>query len=84
MKKVKIFTTTTCPYCKMEKEFLDSKGVDYEVEVVDHDVTKAQELMAESGQLGVPFTVITASDGKESTILGFDKTEISKQLGLGS
>jgi glutaredoxin len=82
MKKVKVFTTSTCPYCKMEKEFLDAKGIKYEVEVVDHDVAKAQELMAASGQLGVPFTVITQEDGRESTVLGFDEAEIAKQLGL--
>ncbi len=84
MKRVKLFTTSTCPYCKMEEEFLSSKGVKFEVELVDHDIAKAQELMKLSGQLGVPFTVITQENGKETTILGFDQVELVRQLGLKS
>lgn len=80
---VTIYTTTTCPYCKMEKEYLDSKGVKYENVFVDQDANKAQEMMDLSGQLGVPFTVIEEEDGSETKILGFDKPKLNEALGIG-
>jgi len=80
--KVTVYTTTTCPYCKMEKEFLDSKGVKYEAVTIDHDKKAAQEMLEKSGQLGVPFTVIEKKDGSTENILGFDKKRLDESLGL--
>lgn len=80
--KVTIYTTTTCPYCKMEKEYLDSKGVKYENVFVDQDSNKAQEMMDLSGQMGVPFTVIEKDGGGEEKILGFDKEKLNTALNI--
>ena len=80
--KIEIYTTTTCPYCKMEKDYLDSKGVKYENVFVDNDSKAAQEMLEKSGQLGVPFTVVTSDDGTEKSILGFDKEKLNRVLGL--
>lgn len=82
MIKVTIYTTKTCPFCKMEREYLTSRGVEYEEIFVDHDMAKAQEMIKLSGQMGVPFTVIDKGDGKKVEILGFDKAQIDKELGL--
>ena len=84
MVKVTIYTTTTCPYCKMEKEYLDSKGIKHEDILVDHDVQAAQEMLEKSGQMGVPFTVISKEDGSEVTILGFDKEKLNQELSINS
>ena len=80
--KVTIYTTTTCPYCKLEKEYLDSKGVKYENIFVDQDAKAAEEMVKISGQMGVPFTVITDDGGSKITILGFDRARIDLSLGL--
>ena len=80
--QVKIYTTTTCPYCKMEKEYLDSRGVKYENIFVDNDHEAAQKMLEESGQLGVPFTEIKKDDGTEKKILGFDKEALNSALGI--
>lgn len=82
MAKVKMFKTTTCPYCKMESEYLKSKGIEFEEIYVDQDPSKAEEMIKISGQLGVPFTVITDDSGKQTTILGFDKPKIDEALKL--
>lgn len=82
MVSLKIYTTTTCPYCKMEKEYLDSKGVKYENVFVDQDTSAVQELMDMSGQLGVPFNVITHEDGSKETLLGYDKAKLNEILGI--
>ncbi len=80
--KVTIYTTTTCPYCKLEKEYLDSKGIKYENIFVDQDAKAAEDMVKISGQMGVPFTVVTGDDGSKITILGFDRARIDLSLGL--
>ena len=80
--KIQIYTTTTCPYCKLEKEYLDSKGIKYENIFVDQDSKAAEDMVKISGQMGVPFTVITKDDGFLISILGFDKDKINQALGL--
>ncbi len=82
MTKVTIYTTATCSYCKMEKEYLDSKGIKYENIFVDQDPKAAEEMVKISGQMGVPFTVITKDDGTLETILGFDRARIDAALGM--
>lgn len=80
--KVKIFTTITCPFCKMEKEYLDSKGIQYENVFVDQDADAAKKMIEESSQMGVPFTEITKDDGSLVKLLGFDKAKLNEALGL--
>lgn len=78
---ITIYSTTTCPYCKLEKEYLDSKGIKYSNIFVDQDSKAAEEMVKISGQMGVPFTVIE-KDGQKTTILGFDKDKINQTLGI--
>ena len=80
MTKVTIYSTATCPYCKMEKEYLDSKGIKYENIFVDQDPKAAEDMIKISGQMGVPFTVITKDDGTRETILGFERAKIDAAL----
>ncbi len=82
MKKVKIYTTATCTFCRAEKAFLKEHNVEFEEIHVDQDQKAAEEMFAISGQLGVPFTVIAAEDGTKEGILGFDQPRISAALGL--
>ena len=64
----------------MEAEYLKSKGVEFEEIYVDKDPKAVQEMIAESGQMGVPFTVITKDDGSKITLLGFDKQKLDTAL----
>lgn len=82
MVQVKIYSTQTCPFCKMEKEYLDGHGINYENIFIDEDTKAARDLMALEGQYGVPFTVFTREDGGKETLLGFDKEEINRILGI--
>lgn len=82
MKEVLIYSTTTCPYCKMLKDYLTEKGVEFKNIFVDQDETAAQKMIQESGQMGVPVTRITDESGKVEHVLGFDKHRINQLLGL--
>ncbi len=77
MNKVKVYSTPTCPYCHMLKEFLDDNNVEYEDINVAVDQAAAREMVEKSGQMGVPQTEI---NGK--IIVGFDKESIQRELGL--
>jgi len=77
MHNVTIYSTTTCHYCKLAKEFFKQNNVKYkEVNVEDDDKLKT-EMIEKSGQMGVPVIDI---DGK--IIVGFDRGAIKKALDL--
>jgi glutaredoxin 3 len=81
--QVTIFSTTTCPYCRMLKDYFKEKKVSYVEKLVDQDDVAKDEMMIESGGfLGVPFTLIRKDDGTKATIIGFDKGRVNEILGL--
>ncbi len=77
MSEVTIYTTPTCVYCNMAKEFFKENKVEYKQIDVSTDSQKAQAMFEKSGQMGVPVIDI---DGK--IIVGFDKESIKEALGL--
>lgn len=80
---VTVYTTTTCPYCKMLKGYLSEKGVAYTEKLVDQDAVAQEEMLERSGGfMGVPFTVVTKDDGTQETIRGFDKPKVDETFGL--
>ncbi|NYT00905.1 MAG: NrdH-redoxin [Methanocellales archaeon] len=75
MAKIKVYSTPTCPYCRMVKSFLKEKGVDFEDIDVSVDSKAAEEMIQKSGQMGVPQIEIN-----EKIIVGFDKEAIEREL----
>lgn len=82
MPKIKIYSTTTCVYCKALKDYLKSKNVAYEEVLLDRQPEEVQASIDTCGSMGVPCTHITLDDGTEQHILGFDKPRFDKVLGL--
>jgi glutaredoxin len=82
MSKVKMYTTATCVYCRAEKAFFKEHNIDFVEAHVDVDAAAAEEMINLSGQMGVPFTVITKDDGTKEGILGFDQPRLKQALGL--
>ncbi len=81
--KIVVYSTTTCPYCKMLKDYLEAKGFSYTEKFVDQDEASKNEMVQLSnGFLGVPFTVITKDDGTRGMVIGFDKNKIDQILGI--
>jgi len=78
---VKVFSTPTCPYCEMEKEFLKRNGIKFESIDVSIDHKAATEMILKSGQRGVPVTIIE-NNGDEEIIVGFDQQRLKKALGI--
>jgi glutaredoxin/uncharacterized protein (DUF302 family) len=82
VKNVKLYSTTTCPYCTMEKNWLDEKGVKYEQVLVDQNQQAAEEMVKATGQMGVPVTVLEFEEGESEYIIGFDRNKLSELLGV--
>lgn len=81
--EVIVYSTTTCPYCKMLKEYLDGKSISYTEKLVDQDDAAREEMTkASGGFLGVPYSIITKDDGTKENVIGFDKGKINSVLGL--
>lgn len=76
-KKITIYTTPTCVYCKMTKEFFKSNDIQYEEKDVAMDAKAREAMVDKSHQLGVPVIDI---DGE--IFVGFDKDALSKALDL--
>ena len=53
-KIIKIYSTPTCHYCNLAKDFFKQKGVKYEEFNVATDLEKRKEMVEKSGQMGVP------------------------------
>lgn len=76
-KKVKVYSTPTCPYCVRAKQFLKESNIDFEDIDVASDQTQAQEMVKISAQTAVPVI-----DIEGEIIVGFDKDKIKQALGL--
>ena len=76
-KNVTIYSTPSCHFCHMAKEFFKSKDVAYTEYDVASDIEKRKEMIEKSGQMGVPVIIIG-----DKIIIGFDKPEISNALGF--
>lgn len=74
MNKVTVYTSSTCPYCTMAKDYLKEKGVEFEEKNVQIDKEARSELMSK-GYTGVPVICIG-----EEEIVGFDKARLDNAL----
>ena len=74
---VTVYSTPTCPFCKIVKEFLKKHDIEFRDVDVAGDKEGAKEMIEKSGQFGVPVLDI---DG--TIIVGFDRGKIESALDL--
>lgn len=72
-----IYSTPSCPYCTIAKNFLEQNNIEFEYIDVSEDQKAAQEMIKKSGQMGVPVLDINGT-----IIIGFNREAIKKALGL--
>jgi len=78
MNKIKIYSTPTCHFCHMAKDFFKEKDVEFEDFDVSVDLDKRKEMLEKSGQMGVPVIILNDKD----IIVGFNKPKIMEILGI--
>jgi len=76
-KKVRVYSTPTCPFCIMAKKFLKDNNIEFEDIDVSRDIKSAREMVEKTGQMGVPVIEI---DGE--SVIGFDRDRIKELLQL--
>jgi glutaredoxin 3 len=72
---IKVYSTPTCPYCTMLREFLKRSNVEFEEVDVAANREAAVEMIAKSGQIGVPVVDV---DG--TIIIGYNEAAIRERL----
>ena len=77
MKNVTIYSTPSCHFCHMAKEFFKEKNIAFTDYDVASDTAKRAEMVEKSGQMGVPVIVID-----NDLVIGFNKPVISQLLGV--
>lgn len=75
-KKVIIYSTTWCGFCKMAMQYLDQKGIPY----VDKDVEADAEAYHEFASKMGPHSGVPVIDINGTLILGFDRPKIDAAL----
>lgn len=68
MKDITIYTTTSCHYCQLAKQYFKEHNIPYTEYNVGEDIQKRNEMVELSGQLGVP--VIHVGD---TVLVGFQE-----------
>jgi glutaredoxin 3 len=71
--QVTIYTTPACPYCQMAKAYLTERGVPFTERDVAADPAAVAELVARTGQRGVP---VILYDGQ--VVVGFDRAGLER------
>lgn len=72
---VKVYSTSTCPYCVTLKEYLKEHDVEFEDIDVSQDEKAKDEMVKKSSQMGVPVVDINGE-----IVIGFDKEKIKTLL----
>ena len=75
MNNIIIYSTPTCVYCKLAKEYFKSKNINYTEHNVAEDDAAREEMLKKSGQMGVPVIDINGS-----IVVGFNKPEVEALL----
>lgn len=77
-KKVIIYSTPTCVYCRLAKQYFAENGITYEEMNVAADQKALSEMVSKSHQMGVPVIDV---DGE--VFVGFDKEGLARALEIG-
>ena len=74
-KTVKIYTTPTCPYCKLAKKWMTEHNIKYEEVDVSKDQKAKDYIIAKTGEIGVPQIEVG-----DEVIVGFDREKMEKMF----
>lgn len=72
---ITVFTTTTCSYCKMVKQYLTLKGKDFNVVNLEENPEQMEELFEKTGAMTVPITQIG-----DDYIIGWNRQRFAEVL----
>ncbi len=74
-KKIKVYSTPSCIFCHMAKEFFRENRISFENIDVSQAIDGAREMFDKSGQMGVPVIDINGE-----IVVGFDQKKIEELI----
>jgi glutaredoxin-like YruB-family protein len=77
MKNITIYSTPTCHYCHLAKDFLNANNVKFTDYNVATDLEKRKEMIDKTGQMGVPVIDV---DGE--IMIGFEESRLAAAIGI--
>jgi len=77
MKKVIVYSTPTCPYCVLVKNFLKENNIQFEAKNVAIDEKAREEMVKKTGQMGEPVVDIAGE-----ILIGFNEERMCKLLDI--
>lgn len=77
MKTVEIYSTPTCHFCHMAKDWFNEKKVSFTDFNVAENMDKRKEMVELTGQMGVP--VIKVGN---DVVIGFNEDKLAELLGI--
>lgn len=75
MKNAIVYSTPSCVYCGLAKDFLSKNKINVTEYNVATDLAKRKEMIDKTGQMGVP---VIEMDGQ--IVVGFDETKLKSLL----
>lgn len=57
-REIVLYSAQLCSDCQKLKEFMDARGIDYELRDIRQNPAYAEEVQQATGKLGVPYLVI--------------------------
>ncbi len=76
-KTVAIYSTPTCHFCQLTKEFFAENNIQYTNYDVSKDLERRQEMFSITNQMGVPVIVIG-----DDVVIGFDREKLAELLDI--
>lgn len=72
---VVVYTTSSCGWCRLAKQYLDQKGVSYEEVDIAQNPARMAELVFKSSQTGVPVI-----DVNGTIVVGYNPSALERAL----
>ena len=79
-KTITVYTSNTCAYCGMVKQYLKMKGQNYDEINIEEQPERRDEMVALTGQMNVPVTVVTKEDGNRDVTVGYNLGKLSSAI----
>ncbi len=76
-KTVEIYSTASCHFCHMAKEWMTANHIPFVDYNVGEDMEKRKEMVEMTGQMGVPVIKIG-----NDVMVGFNQDQMAKLLGV--
>ena len=81
--KITIYTTSSCPFCKQEKDYLKTNNIAFlEKNIEEHREFLSEMLQVSNNFAGVPFTEVIKDNNSKIYLKGFTKEDFDKELGI--